>query len=83
MSAYRAPFTHPDLASLVDPPFAAHKEGKNYFYLTSPSSGEFRWAYMATHFPKGILLITHTSNNDEQNTSSAVSGMLTNGVQSL
>ena len=28
MVACRAPFTHPDFASLVGPPFAAHKEGK-------------------------------------------------------
>ena len=33
MVTYRAPFTHPDFASLVDPPFAAHKEGENYFSL--------------------------------------------------
>ena len=26
----RALFTHPGFASLVDPPFAAHKEGENY-----------------------------------------------------
>jgi hypothetical protein len=25
---YRAPFTHPDYATLVDPPFAARKEGE-------------------------------------------------------
>ncbi len=32
--ACRAPFTHPDFASLVGPPFAAHKEGENYSLLT-------------------------------------------------
>ena len=33
MTTCRASFTHPDFATLVDPPFAAHKEGKGYFLL--------------------------------------------------